>query len=149
MASARTYVQSGALPAKAGDTAVIGTASAGSPVALPIRIWSSRSGRTPIARATSWPLGRPTCSPRSRLRVASEAGPVPVAARGRMLSGKTSELSMRYEAWGTPTRRGASSGKKNFQSTAKFLGEGRKPPTSALGSPLTGEDRQARRASRR
>ena len=42
--------------------------SALSPVNFPIRILSSVSGVTPIARATSCPLGRRILHPRSRLR---------------------------------------------------------------------------------
>src|SRR5437868_7466232 len=119
-------------------TCLIGLASAGSPVALPTRILLSDRGVRPIAVATAWPEGRPSCTERRRFRWASTSGPSPAAGSGSWLSGKTSELSILYDAWGWPIERGVGPiWKKKLQSIPKFDGAGWKPPRSWVGSPVS------------
>jgi len=132
--SAKIYAHSGALPAKELDIEVMGVASVVSPVAFPIKIWLSASGRMPIARATSWPLGNPTCDDRSRLRTAKSAGPSEEIGNGNKLNELVIEASILYDACTAPPEV-FPPGRNNDQSIPKFVGDGLKPTRSMPGVP--------------
>ena len=80
------YAHSGVLPARLGASFVIAVASVATPVALPIKISSSRKTRTPSARATSWPVGKPSCDERNKFLFAKSAGPAEVTGSGNRLN---------------------------------------------------------------
>src|SRR5437773_12236340 len=93
------YVHRGQLLANTLETArMLVNGSVGVSSALPSTMSLSARGVTHMARATSWPEGRPSRQLRRRFRSGNDEGWLATDA-GRIDRGCTSDVSRRYANW--------------------------------------------------